>query len=638
MENFSARLLTILATLEPFRNLPEVVRTAITEEAEEIRFRQEIILYKQETSKVEGIDFILSGAYEAFFLDSENTRRHLEVCAAGSAFGAFSLLLNKKKSIYNVEVRKGTTVARLNRSSFKKLYKEFPEILQYYTTHYGQRMLNDEFAHFVQVHQATQPDFVHSDLQYQRSLDTVELRDLVVCPETATAQTAARAMSDKRVSCLFVQNESGDIWGYVTDILLRDLIVGQGVSNQTSLKSIASDYLITIDRKALVYEAILLMFRTKSRYLLVTEGGKPVGFLSRNKLLTEQAQSPFMFIQSVKLAMSDAELSRRWQQVPELVYQLLDRGVRAEIVNEVITATADIIALKVIEGVIEEMGSPPAAFAFIVLGSEGRKEQTLKTDQDNAIIYEDKANEQRELVRTYFLSMAEKVSARLDTIGFALCDGGFMASNPKWTHSLSHWKRNYTKWVQESDAEAVMKTSTFFDCRVLYGHSNLLSDLQEHIEIELKQPTGRFFYFLAQNALQYEPPLTFFNNFRTFVKGNKKVFNLKKAMTPVVDLVRVFALKHGIFKTNTGERMEALQEKGVFTQEEYRELLQSYYYLMALRLKHQAKQIIADGELPNNYLNPEVLTKVEQVTIKEIFKVISRFQLKIKMTITGSLY
>ncbi len=132
------------------------------------------------------------------------------------------------------------------------------------------------------------------------------------------------------------------------------------------------------------------MFRTKTRYLLIEKDGEYLGFISRNKLLSEQGQSPLLFILSVKQAFSTEELKRKWESVPQIVAQLLDRGVHAAIVNQVITTVSDTIAIKVIESVIKEMGPPPAKFAFMVLGSEGRKEQTLKTDQDNAIIYEDK--------------------------------------------------------------------------------------------------------------------------------------------------------------------------------------------------------------------------------------------------------
>jgi CBS domain-containing protein len=300
-------------------------------------------------------------------------------------------------------------------------------------------------------------------------------------------------------------------------------------------------------------------------------------------------------------------------------------------VNQIITAVADTILVKVIEGVLHDMGTPPANFVFMVLGSEGRKEQTLVTDQDNAIIYEDKANEQRELVREYFLRFAEHVSDRLNHVGFKYCTGGFMAKNPKWTHSLSHWKRNYDNWMNESAPETVINIATFFDCRYVYGDKSLIDQLQEYLDKALQEPLSRFLYNMAINALQYEPPLTFFNSFRTFSQGDQKVLNLKKAMTPIVDLVRMNALKHRLFKTNTGERLHALYENGHFQDKKYKELYQAYYYLMNLRLKKQAESIIHDKAEPNNYLDPNTLTLVEQSTLKEIFKVIKDFQQRIKM-------
>lgn len=324
------------------------------------------------------------------------------------------------------------------------------------------------------------------------------------------------------------------------------------------------------------------------------------------------------------------------EKVPEIVTQLLARGVKPEIVNQVITTVADTIAQKIIEQAIEEQGPPPAKFAYIVLGSEGRKEQTLKTDQDNAIIYEDKANEQRELVRDYFIKLAETVSERLNTAGFSYCTGGFMASNPVWTHSLSHWKRNYKNWMEESLPETVINFATFFDCRLLFGETELVDQLQKFLHEELEAPLEKFFYFMAKNALQYEPPLTFFKNIKTFTVGHQEVFDIKRAMTPVVDMVRVYALKHRIFEVNTGARLKALQKAGVFSEEELEELAQSYYFLMSMRLNNQAKQIIQDKTEPDNNIPYHSLTKIDQVTLKEIFKTIGSFQAKLRMNFTGN--
>jgi len=306
-------------------------------------------------------------------------------------------------------------------------------------------------------------------------------------------------------------------------------------------------------------------------------------------------------------------------------------------VNQVITTVADTIALKVIEGVLAELGPAPARFVFMVLGSEGRQEQTLLTDQDNAIVYEDKANEQRELVRAYFLRFAEMVSDRLDQIGLSLCTGGFIAKNPRWTHSLSHWKRSYRAWIDDSNPETAMQFSTFFDCRFLYGEPEIMDELRGFIRTELERPLDRFLHYMATNALQYEPPLTFFRNFRTFAQGDQRVFDLKKTMTPIVDLVRVYALRHQVFATNTGARLGELCRLGVFTEKEYQELLQAYYYLMGMRLKKQARQLIDDLMPATNYLDPKELTQVERVTLKEIFKVIADFQTKIKVSFTKAL-
>lgn len=630
--------IAFLKTVKPFDVLPDEVLLGLLPLLEEVRYTKEGLIYLQGITKLQGLDIIVSGEYEAFFYDSSQNKRLVEHYGSGISYGGFSLLLNKRRSIRSVIAKKGTVVLNLPRNEFKALCEAHEDFFHHFTAEYGRRMLDDEYAHFVMPVHHPEENFIASDQFFSRKIETLEVREIVSCTPATPVYEAAGRMAQHKISCLFVKDAQNKITGYVTDITLRDNVLARQLGAATAVGEVMDQPIVSISQEAFVYEAILMMFRTKTRYLLIEKEGAFIGFISRNKLLSEQAHSPFIFIQSVKLALSVDELKKKWQKVPEIVYQLLDRGVRAEIVNQVITTVADTIALKVIESVIEEIGEPPAKFVFMVLGSEGRKEQTLNTDQDNAIIYEDKANEQREKVREYFLHFAELVSERLDHIGFSFCKGGFMAKNPKWTHSLSHWKRNYSTWMDESSPERVMNFSAFFDCRYLYGDPAIMEELQEFLNEELQRPLDIFLYHMAKNALQYEPPLTFFKNFKTFTIGSQQVFNLKKVMTPIVDLVRVYALKHRIFATNTGERLEALTQLGVFKEKESRELLQSYYYLMGMRLKSQAVQIIQDKAEPDNYLDPGKLTKVEQVTLKEIFNVIDSFQLKIRLVFTRSLY
>ena len=628
--------LEFLQKTAPFNLLSAETLASTAPQLQKVTYDKEMVVYQQEITKMKGVDLIVSGGYESFFYDNTHNRRLVENHSQGFCFGGQSILLNRNRSLRTVIAKEGTVVYFLPRKTFKALCQTFDDFFQFFTIDFGRRMMNEEFANFFKNPAAFAETHLASDQIYSKKIIDIEQRAIVSCPADTPVYLAAAQMAHAKVSCLFVTDQE-KIVGYVTDITIRDNVVAKQVNAATPIGEVMDAPILSINAHAFVYEAILMMFRTQTRYLLTEENGKYIGFLSRNKLLSDQAQSPLVFIQSVKSAISVKELKQKWQRVPMFVTQLLDRGVNAEIVNQVITTIADTIALKVIESVISELGEPPAKFVFMALGSEGRKEQTLKTDQDNAIVYEDKANEHRELVREYFLMFADIVSERLNSIGFSFCTGGFMAKNPKWTHSLSHWKRNYTEWMEESVPETIINFSTFFDCRFIYGDITIMNDLQSFLDEALKKPMEKVFFHMANNALQYEPPLTFFRNIRTITRDNLEVFDIKKAMTPIVDLVRIYALKNRIFDVNTGERLKALHEKGVFTETELNELLQSYYFLMSMRLKKQANQIIHQKSEPDNYIQISNLTTIEEATLKEIFKIIKNFQLGIRVRFTNRL-
>jgi len=621
----------------PFSSISGDVLEGIAAVLQEIYYQKDTLILRQEITKMKGVEIIVNGEFESFFYDANHQKRAIELHHSGYCYGGISVLLNRKKSLKTVIAKKGTLVYFLPRKDFKSLCNAYEHFYQHFTRDFGNRMLGEEFAHFYRKPASFEESYIASEQLYSKKIEQLSFRNLVSCDMNTPIFIVAQKMATQKVSCLFVKNLESKIIGFITDITLRDHVIAKQLSPQLPIETVMDRNLVSITKDAFVYEALLMMYSTKTRYLLVNDGIKDVGFLSRNRLLSEQAQSPLVFIQSVKSAHSVKDLKTKWEQVPQIVAQLLGRGVNAEIVNQVITTIADTISQKVIEEVITVIGPAPAKFVFMVLGSEGRKELTLKTDQDNAIIYEDKANEQRELVRAYFLDFAAKVSDKLNEIGFVYCTGGFMAQNPKWTHSLSHWKNNYKEWIEEALPETTIKFSTFFDCRVIYGEKSIIDELRIFVDQELQQPMEKFFVYMAKNALQYEPPLTFFKNIRTEKVEEKEVFDIKKAMTPIVDLVRVYALQNRIFrKENTGERLKALRDLGVFTDSQFQELMQSYYYLMSLRLRNQAQNITRDRKAPDNYIAIDSLTKIEQVTIKEIFKTIENFQAGIRMKFTGS--
>lgn len=482
-----------------------------------------------------------------------------------------------------------------------------------------------------------QPPHHLSDHFYSKRVKDLQVRHLRIASSETPVFECAKRMAAEQVSCLFIGCSDQEIWGYITDITLRDRLLARQLSPQIPVSEIMESNMVSIHPEAFLVEALLLMFRTKSRYLLVKNQKGYLGWISRTKILTEQSQGPFMFVQSVKEARQITELKAKWTRMPEIIHLLICRGMKARIVNQIITTVADTITQRVIERVFKDIGQAPAKFVFFVMGSEGRGELTLKTDQDNAIIYEDKANEQREVVREYFLDFATRVSTALDEIGIVFCEGELMAMNPKWTHSLSHWKRNYETWIQDASQETAMNYATFFDCRAIYGEANLLEELEEFMDIQLQSAPERFYVNLGHNALQYEPPLTFFRQIRTEKIEGEKQINLKQTMRTIVDLARVYVLKYRIFETNTERRIHALAEKGVFSAKEAMELTQAFDYLMSLRLENQAQLILEKGKKPKNFLAIDQLTKVQSVTLIEIFKVVQDFQARIKITFTRSL-
>ncbi|RZK13888.1 MAG: cyclic nucleotide-binding domain-containing protein, partial [Hymenobacter sp.] len=380
--------LTFLRTVEPFNLLPPEVLEEVAALLQEVTHSREAVIYHQGETKLRGVDLITQGAYDTFFFDGQQQRRLPEVYGPGECYGGVSVLLNKKRSLRTVQARAGTRVYFLHRNEFRGLCLGYEAFFQYFTTRYGRLMLNEEYAQLVHPGPQAPQNFIAADELYSRRMAAVELRPVLACAGSTPTHEVARRMARARSSCYFVLDAAEEnIIGYVTDITLRDKVVAGLGDARLPISTFLDAPTRSVSSQAFVYEALLLMFRTKTRYLLVEQNGAYLGFISRNKLLAEQAQSPFLFIQGVRQAQSLRELRRNWQKVPDIVFQLLDRGVKPEIVNQVITTVADTIALKVIEDVIREMGPPPAKFVFIVLGSEGRQEQTLLTDQDNAIIY-----------------------------------------------------------------------------------------------------------------------------------------------------------------------------------------------------------------------------------------------------------
>jgi len=356
-----------------------------------------------------------------------------------------------------------------------------------------------------------------------------------------------------------------------------------------------------------------------------------------NRLLTELTYT--VLVREIAAATDIEEIIRKHSQLPGLIYNMITSGAKIRNVTWLITTFSDAILDKLIGFALEELGQPPAPFTFITLGSEGRKEQTLKTDQDNAIIFQDVSpgtGESEKDIKEYFLAFGKKVCTWLDQIGYDFCTGGVMAQNPKWCQPLSAWKKYFSSWIHAAKPEDLLHSAIFFDFRFAYGDQAIFDNLSKYLSDSLSGWTG-FFRYLTENAVYFKPPIGFFGNFLVKTEGRQRnCLDIKSAITPIVDFSRIYALKNNIKATNTQERLYQLYLKKILSLKEYNEIEQAYSFMMQVRFVQQIKATVDIGVKPDNYIKPKKLSAIEQKMLKAIFKKVESIQTQLSFEFTGS--
>jgi len=284
----------------------------------------------------------------------------------------------------------------------------------------------------------------------------------------------------------------------------------------------------------------------------------------------------------------------------------------------------DAVLDRLVRWSLNELGPPPAGFAFLVMGSLCRREQTLHADQDNAIIYEDVPRESQDRVNAYFLGLGEAVCGLLDEWGYPFCKGDFMARNPEWCRPLSVWKTYYSEWILGFDPESQVRFGMFFDFREAYGEKALPEALRAHLMGVLGDSRG-FLYHLLRIAQQYEVPLGRLGKFKVRRMGRfRDLLEIKSAVEPIVFIARALAFQHGIETTHTLGRFEALGERGILPAHTCSAVIQAYTLFMKVRLQHQMDE--GDSSLPENFVRLDTITKDDRFMMREGLGAIKRLQ------------
>ncbi len=328
---------------------------------------------------------------------------------------------------------------------------------------------------------------------------------------------------------------------------------------------------------------------------------------------------------SIKSAYNINEVVNLQKKTYDLVVPLLENGTSSIAIAYMISQITDLVAQKIIELSIKEIGNPPAPFAFLALGSHGRQSQTLFSDQDNAIIYKPTGEENNKDIGEYFLKLGTMVCDALELAGYKKCSGEKMASNPEWCKPLSVWKSYFEDWIRNSDPQKVVEFSILFDFRTVAGDPDLATELYDFISFEI-QETPFFLSQVAQNALIFKTPLRLFGNILTLGgKDHSGMIDVKTPATAIICFARLYAMKNEIRESNTLRQLDAIKNLGIILDSKHRDIVAAYETLTQMRLWNQAEAYEHNQQM-GNWIDPGKLSHLEEVFLIECFKEIDELQ------------
>jgi len=485
--------------------------------------------------------------------------------------------------------------------------------------------------------QVIQAQYSHSSVEQQSlasPLSAIVRRAPITCSPDTTVRQALEVMQKQRIGSMVAADADGRPLGIMTLHDVLDRIALPQIDLDQPVIEVMSMQLSVLPPQALAHEAALMMAKHGFRHVLVVENGKLVGLVSEKDLFALQRVGLRQIGSAIRHAVTPEELQQGAADIRRMAHNMMAQGVAPEQLTQFISAFNDLLTARVVEleckasGLI---GTPlHDGLCWMALGSEGRFEQTLNTDQDNAIIFEVPAGMTADRARERLLPVARRINETLALCGFPLCKGEIMASNPKWCLSLEEWKRTFNGWIGGGTPEQLLNASIFFDFRALYGAQHLAEELRGWLA-RVASDNSRFLHMMAENALHNRPPL---GVVRDFVVGKENKLDLKvNGITPFVDAARIFSLAAGVTQTNTIQRLRLSAAKMNLHASEIDAWIDALLFIQVLRLRHH-DEVSAQGasdDALDNKIDPEKLNELDRRILKEAFRQARKLQARLAL-------
>lgn len=568
---------------------------------------------------------IQRGGIKAFLYDGEGEEVLKDYRGEGSYVGALGIIRGTRANL-NIETVEDTFCFLLPRDEFLKLVKNNSSFSHCFLKSFSDQVVNTAYRElrYQKVSRRTSEDLYLFRIcagdvakpAYKLSIDS-------------TIQHVAQQMAKLKIGSMLLHRSEDpkEIVGIVTDTDFRARVIAAGMDYNKPVKEVMTIPLQKVMAEDICFDVLLKMISTGIHHFVVEKGSRIIGILTSHDIMVLQGNSPFYLFKEIVKQREIEGLYDLARKIPEIIRNLITEGGKAGNISRMISILNDHILQQLLSLLEEEMGEPPVSYCWLLMGSEGRKEQTFVTEQDNGIIYADPySREQKEEADIYFKEFAARAVEHLLKCGYPLCPVDVMATNPQWCQPFSTWVKYFTKWMTEPAHKRSSNTSNFFDFRVGYGEEKLVVSLRNHV-IDIGPRQDFFLRDITGHSLANRVPLSFFNNYIVEQNGEQKNrLDIKlRGLNPIIEFARLLSLKYGLRETNTISRLQALEEEGYIPVGLCQSAKKAYELQMQFRIIHQLKQI-EDNVVPDNFIKPADMTEMERTMLKDAFSVIEKMQ------------
>ncbi len=613
-----------LRSVTPFDFLPDAELGRISDSLSIEFHPRGSTLFAQGQSTLNDLYVVMKGSLE-LVNDAAGSGAQPRLLGVGQTYGGACILTNDAIASLTVRLPEDTFLYTLPKSVFLEACAHHPEFHDFFAGSLGPRMLERVGVSLRQKWLMTSPD--PDSVGFSRTVGEICDRDVARCSCEESIREAARRMTVRRCHTLLVQDAQGALLGVVSERDFLEKALATGLDPMRPVSEVMTPAAGPMPADMPLAVAMEVMVRSGVRSLPIAgQSGEVVGVLADEDLLTAHGSSPLDYLRDLAQTRLRKDLAEKRARLPRLVRSIMLEGARIDSLTWLVSAVSDTTLRRLLDMAIGEMGPPPVPFAFLTLGSEGRREQTLVTDQDNALVFADVPGREQEAAE-YFARLGERVCTWLNEVGVEYCEANVMASNPQWCQPLSAWKEYFSGWVRRPEPQAVLNSSIFFDFREIYGDAALPTALRDHVVDLLSPRPGMFFHLLAQAVVDKDLPVGLFGRLAVETRGSRDdVFDIKHPIARICELARLHALWHGIRATSTLERLQALSERGDLDARTCLDLKHAYSFLMQLRVARQVAALGDASHPADNLISMNEISTLEQRFLAASFSLIERVQ------------